>query len=111
MNLNRLRRAAEARSYYAVLIEMEVREMVEEATRSAGENTLGRLNDMLFDELENLRNADVGNVEALQSEIARAKAIEDMSMVVIDNARTILDATRLRASFSKNAHMPKMLGE
>ena len=41
----------------------------------AGENTLGRLNEVLFAELERLNALDVSDGDALQAEIERSKAV------------------------------------
>ena len=41
---------------------------------SKGENTLGRLNEVLFAELERLNALDASDAAALQAEVERSKA-------------------------------------
>lgn len=75
-----------------------------------GSNSLGRLNDALFAELENLQNVDPKDADALRAEVERSKAVEGIARTIIDNASTVLDATRIRASLTKSVvAMPKML--
>lgn len=73
------------------------------------QNDLKKLNDVLFDELERLSAVDVGNEDAVRLEISRSKAIEGIAKTAVDNARTILEATRIRAEFGRTTPMPKML--
>ena len=72
-------------------------------------NDLGRLNEVLFAELERLGSVDLENEDAVKLEISRSKAIEGIAKTTVDNARTILEATRLRAEFGRTTAMPKML--
>lgn len=77
---------------------------------STGANDLGRLNDALFAELENLRAVDPKDSDALKAEVERSKAVEGIARTIIDNAGTVLDATRIRASLAKSTvNMPRML--
>ena len=91
-----------------VLAAIEMEETMQDARRA---NDLGRLNDALFAELDNLRAVDVTNADAIAAEVSRAKAVEGIAKTVIENANTVLDATRMRAEYSKGASvsMPKML--
>lgn len=73
------------------------------------QNDLKRLNEVLFDELERLGSVDVTNEDAVKLEISRSKAIEGIAKTAVDNAKTILDATRLRAEFGRTTPMPKLL--
>lgn len=73
------------------------------------QNDLKKLNNVLFDELERLSAVDVGNEDAVRLEISRSKAIEGIAKTAVDNAKTIIEATRLRAEFGRSAPMPKML--
>lgn len=84
---------------------------VNEAMASQG-NDLGRLNDALFAELENLRKVKVSDPDALKAEVERSRAVEGIAKVVISNAGTVLEATRMRAQLaSGEITMPKMLGD
>jgi len=73
------------------------------------QNDLKKLNDVLFDELERLGAVDVGNEDAVRLEISRSKAIEGIAKTAVDNAKTILEATRIRAEYSREVRMPRML--
>ncbi len=73
------------------------------------QNDLKKLNDVLFDELERLSAVDVGNEDAVRLEISRSKAIEGIAKTAVDNAKTILEATRIRAEYSREVRMPRML--
>lgn len=73
------------------------------------QNDLKRLNEVLFDELERLGSVDVTNEDAVKLEISRSKAIEGIAKTAVENAKTILDATRLRAEFGRTTPMPKLL--
>ena len=75
----------------------------------AEKNGLGRLNEVLFAELERLGSVDLENEDAVRLEISRSKAIEGIAKTTVDNAKTILEATRLRAEFGRTTPMPKML--
>lgn len=77
--------------------------------KKTGSNALGRLNEVLFAELDRLNNVDIGNEEAVRLEISRSKAIEGIAKTTVDNAKTVLDATRLKAEFGRTTQMPKML--
>lgn len=58
-------------------------------------NTLGDLNNILFEELERL-NDDELKGEELQQEMNRAKAITGVATQVVMNARTVLDAAKFQ---------------
>lgn len=75
----------------------------------AEKNDLGRLNEVLFAELERLGSVDLENEDAVRLEISRSKAIDGIAKTTVDNAKTILEATRLRAEFGRTTPMPKML--
>lgn len=77
----------------------------------AGENTLGRLSEVLFEELERLNAMDMGDREAASAEIERAKAIQGVARELNVSAKTILDTAQLRAEWagSRMARTPKML--
>ena len=93
------------------LPELMVRIETEEAMQEGRINDLGQLNDQLFAELENLRTVDVSDADVIAAEVSRAKAVEGIARTVIENANTVLDATRMRAEFCKGASIkiPRML--
>lgn len=57
-------------------------------------NNLSSLNNYLFEELERLNDDEDLQDDKLERELKRAKAITQVSMAVINNARTILEAKR-----------------
>lgn len=73
-------------------------------------NTLGDLNNHLFEQLERLNDEDLKG-EVLKEEIIRAKAVTDIATKIIDNANTVLSAKRLQADTlgRSNVSIPKML--
>ncbi len=73
------------------------------------QNSLGRLNEALFDELDRLNALDLEDEEAVKLEINRSKAIEGIAKTTVDNAKIIIDATRLRAEYGQQASVPKLL--
>jgi len=80
------------------------------ATPHVKENTLGELNDILFEQLRRLQAVDATNEDALKAEISRSKAVESLSEAVVESASLVLDATRMRANYTKQTvSMPKML--
>ena len=56
-------------------------------------NTLGDLNNHLFAQLERLNDEEM-NMETLEMETNRAKAITMLAWKVIDNAKLVLDAKK-----------------
>ena len=80
-----------------------------EQQKKTGQNALGRLNEVLFAELDRLSAVDIENEDAVKLEISRSKAIEGIAKTTVDNAKTVLDATRLKAEVGQQTHMPKML--
>lgn len=78
---------------------------------SKGENTLGRLNEVLFAELERLNAVDVTDAAALQAEVERSKAVQGVAKEINASAKTIMDAAQFRAEWAgaRTARTPKML--
>lgn len=76
-----------------------------------GENTLGRLNEVLFEELERLNAVDVADGEALRAETERSKAVQGIAKEINISARSVLDTARLRAELAgaKVAQPSKLL--
>lgn len=72
-------------------------------------NTLGTLNNHLFDELKRLSNNDLKG-EELQEEITRAKAINSVATQIIDNGSLVLEARKaVDDSLRADKELPKML--
>lgn len=61
-------------------------------------NKLTDLNDHLFAQLERL-NDETLEGEALEKEIARSKAVTDVSKSIVSNASLQLDALKLKAEY------------
>ena len=72
-------------------------------------NTWGDLNNFLFAQLERLDNEELEGDELLK-EIARSKAISEISKNVIENANIVLQAQKHMDEFrGTDAKMPRML--
>ena len=77
--------------------------------KSGVRNTLGDLNNFLFSQLERLDNEELEGDELLK-EIARSKAISEISKNVIENANVVLQAQKHMDEFrGTDAKMPRML--
>lgn len=75
-------------------------------------NTLGRMTDMLFEELERLNGLDVTDAEALAVEVERSKAMQGMAKEINQSAKSQLEAAQFRAEWAgaRQAVLPKVLG-
>ena len=72
-------------------------------------NTLGDLNNHLFAQLERLSDEDLKG-DSLQDEISRTKAVTDVAIQIIDNARLVLKAQEIAYDHGNGTEkMPKML--
>lgn len=72
--------------------------------------TLTDLNSLLFEQLERLGNGDLSK-EGLKDEIARAKAVSDISTRIIANADLVLRAAKFNdEKLNADANLPKLLG-
>lgn len=59
-------------------------------------NNLNSLNDYLFEQLERLNDDEtLEKEENFEKEIKRTKALTEIAKTIIDNANTIIDATKL----------------
>lgn len=99
-----MRQRAFARECSGVMALIETEEAMAE-----NENTLGQLNNELFAELHRLRKVDITDEAALKAEVERSRAVEGIAHMVIDNAKTVLQAANMRAQYSNEATMPRML--
>ena len=80
-----------------------------ETKKKGPKNTLGDLNNFLFAQLERLDNPDLEGDELLK-EIARSKAISEISKNVIENANVVLQAKKHMAEYrGTDETMPRML--
>lgn len=78
----------------------------------SGTNSLGRLNEVLFAELERLDTLDVTDEDALKSEVARSKAIQSVAREINQSASTILESVQLKAHLRGiRMDVPKLLEE
>lgn len=69
-------------------------------------NTLMDLNNALFEQLERLNSDDVD----LEKEVTRTKAMESVSRNIIDNARVVLEAQRLKDDhMNADLKLPRLL--
>ncbi len=74
------------------------------------DNTLLKLNDVLFDQLDRLNTIDVKNKEELDNEIARSNAVTDTAVQIISNANTLIRAKKLKDdNLRADSKLPKML--
>lgn len=80
---------------------------------SQNTNTLGRLNEVLFAELERLDALDVADEAALKAEMQRSQAVQGVAREINSSAATILKSAQFRAEWAgaKTAKMPKLLEE
>lgn len=69
-------------------------------------NTLMDLNNALFEQMERLNSDDVD----LEKEVIRTKAMESVSRNIIDNARVVLEAQRLKDDhMNADLKLPRLL--
>lgn len=72
-------------------------------------NTLGDLNNHLFEQLERL-NDDNLTVEELNKEIQRSNAMSNVAKQIIGNANIVLNAQKLYSEVENDdIHKPRML--
>ena len=76
-------------------------------------NTLGDLNNYLFEAIERINDDDLVDPEMLDQEIKRAKATTEIARVVVENAKTTLAAMQYmdEAGYTASANRvaPSML--
>lgn len=71
--------------------------------------TLNDLNTKLFETLDRITDEKLDEA-TLDKELRRAKAVVDVSSVIINNAQTVLNAMKMMdVSGRENADMPEML--
>lgn len=70
-------------------------------------NSLGDLNNHLFEQIERLNDEDLSN-EGLDKEINRTKAMTTVANTIINNASLVLDAIKHTTEYRETA-LPEML--
>lgn len=58
-------------------------------------NKLSDLNNHLFAQLERLSDEDL-TIEQIDKEVKRGKAINDVAKTIVDNAKLVLEAAKLK---------------
>ena len=81
---------------------------------SGTRNTLGDLNNILFEQMERLNDIDLtkesSEDEVFRDEVVRAKAISDVADKVINTASLVLEGQKLISnSMNADAKLPRML--
>lgn len=71
-------------------------------------NSLLDLNNHLFEQIERLNDEDI-TAEQMEKEIKRSKALEGLSIQVVDTAALILRAATLAASDQTGSNIPRLL--
>ena len=72
-------------------------------------NTLGDLNNHLFEQMERLNDESIQG-EDLENELRRSKAVTDIAGRVIDNGKLVLDAQKFKDErLDLDNHTPNML--
>ena len=74
-------------------------------------NSLGALNDYLFEELERLNEASTEDEAKLRLEVERARSVSNIAQAINVNANTVLRTVELQAQVrGASVSVPKMLG-
>ena len=71
-------------------------------------NKLSDLNNHLFAQLERLSDEDL-TTEQIDKEVARGKAINDVAKTIVDNAKLVLEAAKLKGDCIIDA-VPDVIG-
>lgn len=70
------------------------------------------VNEVLFRQLDRLESVDRTDAKAMQAEIARSKAVQQVAGKVIENGRLVLDVAKAGAAAGEAVKLPKgLLGE
>lgn len=70
------------------------------------------VNDILFRQLDRLEAVDRTDAKAMQAEIARSKAVQQVAGKVIENGRLVLDVAKAGVAAGEAVKLPKgLLGE
>ena len=71
-------------------------------------NKLSDLNNHLFAQLERLSDEDL-TMEQIDKEVTRGKAINEVAKTIVDNAKLVLEATKLKGDCVIDA-VPDVIG-
>ena len=74
----------------------------------AVKNTLGYMNDYLFEQLERLNDTELSGDE-LKDEIDRAKAMSVVAQAAIKNAQVVLEVCRYKDEIGGTDSVPRMI--
>jgi len=70
------------------------------------------VNEVLFRQLDRLESVDRSDAKAMQAEIARSKAVQQVAGKVIENGRLVLDVAKAGVAAGEAVKLPKgLLGE
>lgn len=70
------------------------------------------VNEILFRQLDRLESVDRTDAKAMQVEIARSKAVQQVAGKVIENGRLVLDVAKAGVAAGEAVKLPKgLLGE
>lgn len=70
------------------------------------------VNEVLFRQLDRLESVDRTDDKAMQAEIARSKAVQQVAGKVIENGRLVLDVAKAGVAAGEAVKLPKgLLGE
>lgn len=70
------------------------------------------VNEVLFRQLDRLESVDRTDAKAMQAEIARSKAVQQVAGKVIENGRLVLDVVKAGVAAGEAVKLPKgLLGE
>lgn len=70
------------------------------------------VNEVLFRQLDRLESVDRTDAKAMQAEIARSKAVQQVTGKVIENGRLVLDVAKAGVAAGEAVKLPKgLLGE
>ena len=73
-------------------------------------NTMGRLTDLLFQELDRLEAMDMSDPNEVATEIKRAKAMQAVAKEINESAKTVLEHATLKVEYSRQrVETPKLL--
>ena len=67
------------------------------------------VNEVLFRQLDRLESVDRSDAKAMQAEIARSKAVQQVAGKVIENGRLVLDVAKAGVAAGEAVKLPKGL--
>lgn len=76
---------------------------------SESKGSLQAVNEAMFRELERLEAIDIEDVDKVNTEISRAKAVQGIADTVIANGRLVVDAARASTDVGEKVRIPKGL--